>query len=256
MAIDSINNSANPQFATNKTRSQRETQDLAPASNPLAKLDKDAFMKLLLTELQHQDPTEPMDSSKMLEQTSQLATLEMQDNTNQVMKELTAQMQSNLSMSAMGALGKMASLSNSISKDGTNSTVDFSLHFHEAAKSGEVEIYDNSMNLVRTIPFGEIPAGINKFTWDGKGNDGLPVIPGEYLVKAKYQNESGNTGEVLLGSYPVEAVRFVNGKAEVKLAGVYIPIENVREFSEPVKSESPNVPSTPDETPDEGEQTT
>jgi flagellar basal-body rod modification protein FlgD len=40
-------------------------------------LSKDDFMTLLLVELQHQDPTEPMDSEKILSQTSQLATLEL-----------------------------------------------------------------------------------------------------------------------------------------------------------------------------------
>ena len=45
-------------------------------------LQKDDFLKLLLVELQHQDPTEPMDSEKILSQTSQLATLESAQNTN------------------------------------------------------------------------------------------------------------------------------------------------------------------------------
>ena len=45
-------------------------------------LSKDDFMKLFLAEMQHQDPTEPMDSEKILTQTSQLATIESTDNTN------------------------------------------------------------------------------------------------------------------------------------------------------------------------------
>ena len=53
-------------------------------------LGKDDFMKLLLVELQHQDPTEPMDSEKILTQTSQLAGLESSENTNKALATLTA----------------------------------------------------------------------------------------------------------------------------------------------------------------------
>ena len=48
--------------------------------NPNSQLDKDAFMKLFLTELEHQDPTSPMDTDKMLQQTAYLSTMEMNDN--------------------------------------------------------------------------------------------------------------------------------------------------------------------------------
>ncbi len=43
--------------------------------------------KTSLIELQHQDPTDPMDSDKMLTQTSQLSALEMQQNTNTTMQK-------------------------------------------------------------------------------------------------------------------------------------------------------------------------
>ncbi|HUH42926.1 MAG TPA: flagellar hook capping FlgD N-terminal domain-containing protein, partial [Sulfurimonas sp.] len=50
-------------------------------------LGKDDFMKLLLVELQYQDPTEPMDTEKILTQTSQLAPLEASENTNKALSD-------------------------------------------------------------------------------------------------------------------------------------------------------------------------
>ncbi|AJC91525.1 flagellar hook assembly protein [Campylobacter subantarcticus LMG 24377] len=86
-------------------------------SNPKAELDKDAFLKLLLIELQHQDPTDPMDTEKMLTQTAQLSALEMQDNTNKTMTQLVSAMTklqnsiaASTGMSALAAVGKLATV--------------------------------------------------------------------------------------------------------------------------------------------------
>ena len=48
-------------------------------SNPKSELTSDDFMKLFLTELQYQDPTSPMETKDMLEQTSQLTQLKTND---------------------------------------------------------------------------------------------------------------------------------------------------------------------------------
>ncbi|AJC86957.1 flagellar hook assembly protein FlgD [Campylobacter sp. RM16704] len=86
-------------------------------TNPKAELDKDAFLKLLLIELQHQDPTDPMDTEKMLTQTAQLSALEMQDNTNKTMTQLVnamTKLQNSIAastgMSALAAVGKLATV--------------------------------------------------------------------------------------------------------------------------------------------------
>ena len=86
-------------------------------TNPNAELKQEDFLALLLTELQYQDPTEPMDSQKMLEQTSMLSQLSMQQKTNDVMQKLASQMESAFSMSAMNALGSYATISSSVTKD-------------------------------------------------------------------------------------------------------------------------------------------
>jgi flagellar basal-body rod modification protein FlgD len=47
-----------------------------PARANNATLDKDAFLKLLVTQLQHQDPTSPQDSAQFMAQMAQFSTVE------------------------------------------------------------------------------------------------------------------------------------------------------------------------------------
>lgn len=226
-----------PQFTADiwaANEAKQKADSVSGGVNPNSQLDKDAFLKLLLVELQHQDPTEPMDSAKMLEQTSQLATVEMQEKTNQVMTQLSQQMQASASLNAMSALGKMANLTNSVAKDTTSSEVNFSLYFPVDAKGGTIEIYDSLGNVIRNVSISDVKSGVNQFKWDGKNNNGEPTLPGEYLIKAKYIDASGANRETVLGQYPVEAVKFDKGVAYIKVAGEYVTMDSVREFTEPV----------------------
>lgn len=226
-----------PQFTTDIWAANEAAQKASGVTggvNPNSQLDKDAFLKLLLVELQHQDPTEPMDSAKMLEQTSQLATVEMQEKTNQVMSQLSEQMQASASLNAMSALGKMANLTNSVAKDTPSSQVDFSLFFPVDAVSGTIEIYDSVGNVVRNVSISDIKSGVNQFRWDGLSNSGEPTLPGEYLVKAKYIDANGGNRETVLGQYPVEAVKFEKGVAYIKVAGEFVAMDQVREFTEAI----------------------
>lgn len=224
-------------FTVDKWAATKEAEKAASVAgsgtNPNSQLDKDAFLQLLLVELQYQDPTDPMDTAKMLEQTSQLASLEMQENTNQIMQKLATQMQSSFSMTAMSALGKIANLSNAVSKDENTSSVSFSLNFEEAAVSGTVEIYNSTGNQIKTMSFSDLSAGLNSFIWDGTNDSGEQVSTGEYLIKATYYNANGDKLQSVLGQYPVEGIKFADGTAQVKIAGQYVDIDQISEFTEP-----------------------
>ena len=205
----------------------------AEGTNPLAELDSDDFLKLLLTELQYQDPTSPMDTEKMLEQTSQLTTLSTQQNTNKIMQELADSMQSSMSLNAMSALGKMANVDMSLDKTEGTSAMKFSLNFDEAAKSGTIYIQDNLGNVVKTFASGAVDAGNNEFIWDGTTNAGEQAPAGKYTATVAYTTTNGESKTSELGYYPVEAVKFENGTALVKIAGNYVDINSITEFTEP-----------------------
>ena len=198
-------------------------------------LGKDDFLKLLLVQLQHQDPTEPTDSESILTQTSQLAALESAQNTNEALESLSKSLQSSQEFSIISSIGKRADLgSDAIShEEGSNTT--FEVYFPEDIANGTVTITDLEDNVIATIPI-EIPededslnADVYQFTWDGLNSRGESVDSGIYRVNSKYTDPSGNNKETRLGAYPVESVRFEDGKAYLKLGSNYVALEDIVE---------------------------
>ncbi len=192
-------------------------------------LSKDDFMKLFLTELQYQDPTAPMDTEKILAQTSQLATIESADNTNQALTDLSAALASSQEFSTIAAIGKMADLgSDAIALDKGNSTT-FEVYFPKEISQGSVAITDADGNVVKTLDVGSNPSGVYQFTWDGTDTSSNSVDSGIYHVNADYSDTSGNPLKTRLGAYPIESVRFEQGKSLLKLGSSYVPLENIVE---------------------------
>lgn len=213
-------------------------------SNPNAVLDKDAFLKLLLIELQHQDPTDPMDSDKMLTQTSQLSALEMQQNTNTTMQKMVETMQklsdsfsTSMSTSALGAIGKMATVSdNKIKLTGADDLIALKMYLPEDSDQNGVtlEIYDSNNKLVfsEKSDTKSIPQGLFTMEWSGINNDGVYAGDGEYTVKMVYNNKNGEKITANYGTYPIEGVVFKNGVAYAKMAGQEVSFDAIQEITD------------------------
>ncbi|WP_304545156.1 flagellar hook capping FlgD N-terminal domain-containing protein [Sulfurimonas microaerophilic] len=203
-------------------------------------LGKDDFMKLLLIQLQYQDPTEPMDTEKILTQTSQLAALEASDNTKTALENLTNSLGSAQQFSTIAAIGKRADLGSDAIAYDEGSTSTFELYFPEDAYTGTIEITDGNGDVVATMniqdqkdadgnPIDTHTEGVWQFTWDGNDDNGNAVTSGIYHVNASYQNEANQTNTTRVGAYPIESVRFDSGTTYVKLGSSYVPLDNVVE---------------------------
>lgn len=212
------------------TTATTTTTDSSTAVNPDGILGKDDFLKLLLVELQHQDPTEPMDSEKILSQTSQLATLEAADNTNKALEALAESLTNNMQFSTISAIGKMADLgSDSITLESEGANTTFDLYFPEEISSAQVEIRDGDGTLVSTIDVSSSPEGVQSLTWDGITLDGGPAEEGIYYVSATYSGSDGTSGTTKLGSYPIESIRFDEGETLAKVGSSYVPFDTIYE---------------------------
>lgn len=205
-------------------------------------LDKDAFLRLLLIEMQHQDPTEPMDSDKMLTQTSQLAALEMQQNTNTTMEKMVETMNilsdamlSSGSLTVLSAIGRTAVITdNTFQLNSASDSITAKMYLKDETKDGATfQVLDSSGNVVRSIKVDKdkLKAGTNEITWDGKDDSGKFVGAGKYTMKTTYTNADGGTSSSAYGAYPIESIKFIDGVANAQIAGQYVTFDKINEIS-------------------------
>ena len=234
MAINSIGQN----LATN---GEIDTQKLIEDKTSL---DNDDFMMLLLAELQNQDPTDTTDTSTILTQTSQLATMSAADDTNNALSELSASLSTQDQFGTISAIGKTADLGSDAIEHTQNSVSQFEMYFPEDIASGVLEVSDLEGNLVATIPIElqeenddgdmvdveKLNSGVYLFEWDGFGIDSNAAESGIYRIESKYTNPNGESLESRIGAYPIESIRFEDGSAYAKLGSSYIPMSEISEI--------------------------
>jgi flagellar basal-body rod modification protein FlgD len=224
MAIDAYGNTVGSAAAA-------AAATTAAAAKDKSVLGKDDFLKLLLLELKYQDPTAPMDSEKILTQTSQLASLESAENTNNALETLAASLSSSLQYTGISAIGKIADTgSNAIVKEESEKAT-FEIYFPNKVASGSVNILDSSGHVLRTIGIGETEAGNAQYSWDGKDNNGVALDEGIYYVESTYTKTDGTTATARVGRYPIESIKFDGGITYAKLGSNYVDFSTIKEVT-------------------------
>ena len=221
-------------MATNSINQATKTTPSSDAVfNPKSKLDSDAFMKLFVAELEHQDPTKPMDTDKMLEQTSQMSALESNQKLQKTLTTLTTQLAQSQTLNTINAIGKMGDTGNRyVNVTDDDNSKSFDLYFGNDIKSGNVLIKDKSGNIVKTIPIDAHDKGVLNFSWDLTDDNGNRVKSDTYEVTAEYTSQDGSSHKTALGAYPIESVKFDKGEALAKLGGSYVPFSKIKEIYE------------------------
>lgn len=255
MAVSGITSNNNFATATNtNTKNTTDTTTTTTNTNNTgvsdsttqgamnAILGKDDFLKLLLIEMQHQDPTDPMDTDKMLTQTSQLAALEMQQNTNTAMQNmvdtmitLSEVMLAGQNLSALNALGKMAIIEDNYVPMGDSAeNIDITMYLPKDTKDGATfQVFDANGNVVKNIKIGkdDLKQGVNTITWDGTDDEGNFVGKGNYTVRASYTDVDGGTSTSSFGAYPIESIKFKEGIPYAVLAGKEIKFDLIAQIT-------------------------
>lgn len=158
---------------------------------PKKKLDKDDFMKLMVTQLKHQDPTKPMDVEKMTSEMAQLASMEQLTNINQKLEKMSQANRPLEQLSMTGLIGKDITIDRNkfIHTQGEAQTLKYTLP--EKANVTVALIAPNGEAAFQK-ELGEKDAGQNEFTWDGKKTGGiLPATSGPYLLQIVARSPEG-----------------------------------------------------------------
>jgi len=162
--------SMNGTSSANKTTAAADTQN--------------RFLKLLVTQMQNQDPLNPMDNAQVTSQMAQLSTVTGIDKLNATLQALSDSMTSSQSLQAASMIGHGVLVAgNGIDLSGGAAIGAFELP--QAVDSAKVSIYDKAGALVRNIELGAQATGVNKWQWDGNDASGNVVADGAYTFKVE-----------------------------------------------------------------------
>jgi flagellar basal-body rod modification protein FlgD len=150
-----------------------------------------SFLTLLTTQLQNQNPLDPLDTNQFTQQLVEFAGVQQQLNTNDSLATLVSLQQTAQSTQALGFVGKTAVVDGSTATM-TNSSATWDL---SVPKDSNVSIsITNSTGQTVFSGSYTVTAGNNQpFVWDGKGTDGTQWPDGQYKMTATGTDTSGNS---------------------------------------------------------------
>jgi len=200
---------------------------------------KDIFLKLLVAQMQNQNPLKPQDATKMSSQLAQFNMVEQQTKSNTLLQQLVdakggsgAATPTAMAQSSNGAsyLGRTVTVNdNGIYYNGTQQS--FSVSLNQGVTSALISITDASGNPVRTISSNNLTAGNNALIWDGKTDAGAIAAQGDYTVQVSATDVNGaDVGFNVQRSGQVNAVRFGAKGTELMVGGIAVPIADVTEI--------------------------
>ena len=132
-------------------------------------LGKDDFLKMMIAQLKHQDPLNPMDGTAFTAQLAQFSSLEQLQNINTQLTAFTKQQQSLGNTQAVNLIGKdVLAKGSTLSVDGNPVTLSYNLAGDAAG--GQIQIYDPNGMLVDTLSFKNQKQGLNSVTWNCPGS--------------------------------------------------------------------------------------
>jgi flagellar basal-body rod modification protein FlgD len=148
------------------------------------------FLNLLMTQLQNQDPTSPLDSNQFTSELVQFSSVEQQINTNTSLTQLIQLTQGGEVMQASAMTGKQVTVqSTQVPLQSGQGTINFTAPGVEPVaiaiyNSSGAQLYDAAVTSV---------TGQNTFTWNGKDSAGNTVPDGAYNVAVIGANSDGST---------------------------------------------------------------
>ncbi|NFV79669.1 flagellar hook assembly protein FlgD [Magnetospirillum aberrantis] len=216
--VDSVTSSTS---STSSTTSSSSSTSLSASY--------EMFLTLLTTQLQTQNPLDPVDSTEFTSQLATYASLEQQIETNDKLDSVLSSMDSLSFSTGVGYIGLTVEAEGDTLSVDSDGTVDGSWKYEldSAAEDVTLTIVDSSGNTVWSGS-GETSAGSHSLTWDGTDSDGDAVSSGEYTLVVTATDADGDsidTTTSIVGT--VTAVDSSSGSTVLEIGDTEIDLSDV-----------------------------
>lgn len=191
-------------------------------------MGKDDFLQLLVTQLQHQDPLSPMDSTGFTAQLAQFSSLEELQNINESLSGVGNSQTILTNSQAVDYIGKQIQAvgDHLYLNEGNPTPIEFNLGQDSAGVY--VKIYNQYGEFVQDIDAGPMGAGQQRLEWNGMDYQDRQAATGAYRYEVMAMDADGNNMSVTsFTTGTVSGVYYKNGLAYLLTADQEIPLGDV-----------------------------
>lgn len=195
------------------------------AGKSLAK-DFDNFLILLTTQLQNQDPLEPLDSNEFTAQLVRFTNVEQAISQNKKLEKLVEIIQASEAAAAVGYLGKTIEAVGSDNQL-VNGSAQWGYSLAEPSASTAILVKDSAGKVVFSTD-DNTTAAKHSFTWDGKNTNGELQPDGVYEIQVTASDVAGSsvvTATAVKGV--VTGVESSNGEHMLAIGGAKVSLGSV-----------------------------
>ena len=185
-------------------------------------IGKDDFFKMLLAQIQNQNPLNPIDGADFAAQLAQFSSLERLGNINDQLETMNLYQASVNNAQSLNLIGREVTAKGDVLKV-EGEPVDLTYNLSGYAKKVSIKIYDEEGSLVDTLEFGNQKEGRNSVVWDCNN-----VSKGNYTFDVSAVNDNGDNVDVdTMTTGVVAGVTFKNGSSYLSINGQDIAFGDV-----------------------------
>ena len=198
-------------------------------------LDRNAFLKLFTTQLQNQNPLEPVKNEAFIAQLAQFSTLEATTSMSDSLSNFVNEQRSQDLMQGASLIGKKVFMQDSAFVQKGGESIEGSLELSKAMEEIAISVVNaESGNVVNQFRLGPQPAGEVPFVWNGGDFEGKEVLSGNYIFNATGSRDGRMEALSTFAPMKVSGVSWDHktGTAYLDLDGGYVlPLDRVKKIS-------------------------
>ncbi len=175
-------------------------------------LGKNEFLKLLVTQMNNQDPLSPQENGEFIAQLAQFSTVEGIETLNTSMESLLNGYQSSQALQASSLVGRTVIVPADQAMVDTAEGIKGQLALPSFSDNVFVNVTNSAGSVVTRLNLGSQPSGMHDFVWDGKNSSGNLMPSGRYTFEAQAAIGGENKQLATLLPANVDSVSLGNGK--------------------------------------------
>ena len=199
-------------------------------------LDKDDFLKLLVTQMRFQDPLKPMDQKEFTTQLVQFSSLDQLFSINDGLNTLTDSQGSANDFETVNFIGKeITTTGNKVVMGEGGPSTSIGYYLNTDASEVSVQIFDKEGRNINTIELGPQEDGDHILEWDGSDDKGETISPGEYIFAVTARDIKGVESNVMTKiTGIVTGVSFEGSMPYLIVSGMHVPVTDISEVKDVV----------------------